>query len=146
VLSVLNPSPVPASGAQLEAFCAQLSQIDFLVVNEPEAEHLTDHSISVVDAASGLKCAELLVTRGAKCVVVTLGAQGAVAFPGNIIVKSPAPEKVVDTTGAGDSFLGAMVYYLWKGEPLEKAMTEACKVAAKSVEREGCQKSYVKSI
>ena len=67
-----------------------------------------------------------------------------IAIPGEELITIPAPEaKVVDTTGAGDAFLGAFAFGLASGlDPVEAAkLSVAC--ASKSVERLGTQSSYL---
>merc|ERR1712196_355464 len=85
-----------------------------------------------------------LIRRGAAKVLVTVGSRGCALFVGDAAGKFVATRKVkpVDTTGAGDSFLGALGAKIVAGQNLEEAMAFANEVAAVSVTREGTQKSF----
>jgi len=83
----------------------------------------------------------VLVTMGAKgCLMVRFGETGKVE---SVQVEGVHSEKVVDTVGAGDSFLGAFAHFVNSGESDEDAMKHANMVAARSVESKGTQSSYV---
>jgi sugar/nucleoside kinase (ribokinase family) len=72
-----------------------------------------------------------LLRRGPRAVVVTLGARGAMAVTHDVIVEQPAfPAKVVDTTGAGDCFNGALLAATLEGQGLQQAMRFACAAAS----------------
>lgn len=80
-------------------------------------------------------------------VLVTLGAKGAllldrVSHAEGTLIPCPAVESVVDTSGAGDCFLGALAAYRSAGLPLEAAVGKAGRVASMSVQRAGTQPSY----
>ena len=114
-LAVCNPSPLHAIDPEI------VSRFDLAVVNELEHESLAGH----------------LPAR----VVLTRGALGVVLLPeGEEIPAIPA--RVVDTTGAGDAFAGALAAELAAGRALDAALRFATVVAGISVEREGCQPSY----
>lgn len=91
---------------------------------------------------------EKLVEMGAKTVIITLGEQGAIysTFEERKIihVKVRKIEKVVDTTGAGDAFIGSLAYYIAKYPILEfhQKIGAACEIAAISVQSPGTQKSF----
>lgn len=142
VRTVLNPSPVPRNLSDMDAM---LEHVDYLVCNEGEAAALA-RVAQVVDAPSARDAAQILLKKGVqRAVVVTLGPQGAVIVERDqavfAVVSSPVV-KVVDTTGAGDSFLGACVHFLNVGLSLKDAAAKACQVAAMSCEKRGCQPSY----
>ncbi len=144
VVTVLNPSPVPTSDAAMKSLKQVLSRVSYLIVNEYEGEELS--GLRVTDVSSAQACCENLQQQGARNVVVTLGEKGAVVRTANGEsghVPSPSV-KVVDTTGAGDSFLGAFVHFLAKknGKDELEAARKACVVASVSVQKEGCQPSY----
>ncbi|MFI9201527.1 ribokinase [Streptomyces sp. NPDC053048] len=132
---VLNPSPVPdALDARL------LAAADPLVVNEHEARRLS----GVVDGTPA-DWARALRERGARSVVVTLGGAGALALDADAtepVVVPGVEVEVVDTTGAGDAFTGALATRLAGGAALDEAARFAVRVAAASVTREGAQASY----
>jgi ribokinase len=127
---------------------------DPLVVNEHEAAILlgaTDAPATVPDAgapdgdpvASGRAAAGALHAGGARSVVVTLGREGAVVVDAEGTHHVPArPVTAVDTTGAGDAFVGAIAAGLARGLSLVEATGHAARVAAASVQRFGAQDSY----
>lgn len=92
---------------------------------------------------SGLSLAESLVAAGVPAAVVTLGARGAVvAAPEGSSHVPPVAAEAVDTTGAGDAFVGAAAAGLAEGMTLQEAAGLAVVVAAQSVQRYGAQQSY----
>lgn len=103
-----------------------LPYLDFLILNEVEAEQLK--------TATGQGPADLLV----KDVIVTLGGKGAIWFGSSDPVHVPAHVVTpVDTTGAGDTFTGYVLACLDRGQPMEQAMQTASKAAAIMVTRHG---------
>jgi ribokinase len=85
-------------------------------------------------AASGL------LALGPKSAVVTVGADGAVFTVGEDAGHVPAPEAdVVDTTGAGDAFVGALALWLARGASLDEAVGYAVRAGSAAVTREGAQ-------
>ncbi|MCC3779776.1 ribokinase [Streptomyces sp. UNOB3_S3] len=132
---VLNPSPTPET---LDT--RLLTAADPLVVNEHEARLL-----SGLTDGTPTDQAQALRERGARSVVITLGAEGALvlATDANEPAHIPGvPVKVVDTTGAGDAFTGALALRLARGASLEDAARFAVRVGAASVTRPGAQPSY----
>ncbi|MEV4443301.1 ribokinase [Streptomyces sp. NPDC049577] len=130
---VLNPSPVPESLAP-----ELLSAADPLVVNEHEARLLSGRA-----DGGPAEWAAALRARGARSVVVTLGAAGALVAVGEDVTEVPGVAvEAVDTTGAGDAFTGALSARLAAGTPLAEAARFAVRVAAVSVTRHGAQPSY----
>ena len=127
VRPVLNLSPVAKLTEQT------LAALDPLVVNEHEAQWLLD---------GGTDLAKLL-DLGPRSAVVTLGSRGALVIDraGRAEVASPTVT-AVDTTGAGDAFVGALVTQLAAGDDLVAAARRAVRVAAVSVTRRGAQSSY----
>lgn len=131
---LLNPSPMQAFDAAL------WPAIDTLVINEVEAQALAGRPAdSPRDAATA---AALLRARGVPRVVVTLGAGGAVAVDADGARHHPAPRVVaVDTTAAGDTFLGALAVSLAAGETLDQAVRLGIGAAAICVTQAGAQPS-----
>jgi ribokinase len=127
VRPVLNLSPV----AQLSP--ATLAVLDPLVVNEHEAQWLL----------GGEHAPEKLLELGPRSAVVTLGGKGALVVEAGGTTTVPVPSvRAVDTTGAGDAFVGALVTRLAAGDGLVDAARYAVRVAAVSVTRPGTQSSY----
>ena len=124
---------------------------DPLVVNEHEAAAAaallaTGHPVAQsLEPGEEEPCVRELLAAGVRSVVVTLGERGAVvcAGAGQPIVALPAEVvKAVDTTGAGDAFVGALAASLAEGADLVAASRAASRVAAYSVQRPGAQASY----
>ncbi len=119
-----------------EVLNALLGLCDPLVVNAQEAAFLLG------DGASPEESAHQLLKLGPASVVVTLGAAGAVLATGEDTKRFPAPDvEVVDTTGAGDAFVGALAAKLSEGVPLEEAVPYAVLAGTFAVTREGAQGS-----
>lgn len=131
---VLNPSPVKAVPGHW------WPMIDTLAVNEHEAAELS--GMAVEDADSALRAAQYFLAQGVGRVVVTMGSQGALALDASGHSAHPAPKvNVVDTTSAGDTFLGTMVTRLGEGCSLAHAVEWAIKAAALCIGRAGAQPS-----
>ncbi|MBC7267916.1 MAG: ribokinase [Streptomyces sp.] len=131
---VLNPSPPRPLPGEVLGAC------DPLIVNEHEARVIL--GAACVSDAPG-DWARLLLAKGPRSVVVTLGAEGALVASGEGVVHVPSvPVDVVDTTGAGDAFTAALAWRLGAGEPLARAAAYAARVGAAAVTRAGAQESY----
>ena len=136
---VLNLAPfVPASAASLRA-------ADPLIVNVSEATALLGQDgfdLNVVDVAC--RAAEKLTTSIARSAIITLGAGGAVVADGTDVWHIPALADipVVDTTGAGDAFVGVVCAALSRGEPLLVAARMGSVAGGLAVTREGATQSY----
>jgi ribokinase len=115
-----------------------LENLDPLVVNEHEAAFLLGEGVEGVEAA--LAAASKLLALGPKSAVVTVGAAGAVFAEGGDAGHMPAPKaEVVDTTGAGDAFVGALALRLARGDSLMEAVGYAVRAGAAAVTKEGAQ-------
>lgn len=131
---ILNPAPFRFLPDAL------LSQIDYLIPNEHEAQDLTGICLDINENCK--KAIWTLQKMGVKNVIITLGERGCVYNNGNEIVFHPAAKaNVVDTTSAGDCFIGALVTKLAQDESLESAIEYATKASAIAVSREGASKS-----
>ena len=127
---VLNAAPYCAVPTAL------LDMVDVLVVNESEAARLARRSFSGVQGAREV-AAELL-SFGPRAVVVTLGRDGAVVVAPGLDRHLPAPVvRVVDTTGAGDAFVGALAACLDDGWALEDAVAYGVAMGSATTERHG---------
>jgi len=115
-----------------------LEKLDPLVLNEHEAASLLGERVEGVDGA--LSAASELLTLGPGSVVVTVGEDGAVFSNGEPAKQVSAPSvEVVDTTGAGDAFVGALAARLADDAPLEDAIAYAVRAGAAAVTKEGAQ-------
>ena len=132
---ILNPAPAQAVDM------AALKELDYFVPNEHEAETITGAAVKAVDDA--MNCAGKLLASGIRRVIITLGANGAllagqegsehvVAFPVNCI----------DSTGAGDAFIGSFAVFLGEGIPEKEAVRRANLYAGLSTTGVGTQKSF----
>lgn len=128
--SVLNPSPLGADRSLL-------ALADVVVVNQLEAAELAGSSHEAATAEAALHQAET-IGRGGRTVLVTLGSDGAVASgPASEVVVAGSKVDVVDTTGAGDCFLGVLVAELADGQTMDRAIVRANRAAAVAVTRWG---------
>jgi ribokinase len=117
---------------------ALLEKLDPLVINEHEAAFLLGERVEGVVGA--LDAAPRLLSLGPGSVVVTLGEDGAVFSSGESAQHLKAPRvKVVDTTGAGDTFVGALAARLADDAPLEDAVAYAVRAGAAAVTEAGAQ-------
>ncbi|RNF14816.1 putative adenosine kinase [Trypanosoma conorhini] len=141
IYTVFNSAPAP-SPEEVEIVKPFMQHVSLFCPNEVEAAMIT--GLEVTDGASAAKAARALQALGVRDVVITLGAQGYVICEGGLEpVHVPGRRvKAVDTTGAGDSFVGSMVYYLSKGKTLSEACKRANVCASLSVQRRGTQMSY----
>uniref|UniRef100_A0A915BD78 Ribokinase n=1 Tax=Parascaris univalens TaxID=6257 RepID=A0A915BD78_PARUN len=121
-----------------------LKYVDILCTNENETEFASGMSAETVEDA--LKAAQSLLSFGPSAVIATLGKNGSVIATKDGILKhvETRPVKAVDTTGAGDSFCGALAYFIvTKPElSLEEQVRRASCIAAVSVQHKGTQASY----
>lgn len=131
---IFNPAPM------CSAFNPTvLKEVDLLIMNEWEARTLIKYESELFDKSLIF---EKLVTLGVKDAIITLGAKGGVLSSNGIISQYDAfKTKVVDTTGAGDSFVGSLAAFLVEGVSLKEAITRASYVAAITVSRKGAQQA-----
>lgn len=134
--TILNPAP--ATGPLPDGW---LPLIDWLVPNELEAAALTGLSVTTPGEAS--QAAVALRGAGANNVLVTLGAQGVCVLIGDAPAGHWPAERVaaVDTTAAGDTFIGGFAAQLAAGVAPPDAIRFAQRAAARSVTRAGAQPS-----
>ena len=136
VRTILNPAPAAA-----ELDIDALPELSFLVPNEIELALLS--GLPTGSEAEIETAARSLVARGVGTVIVTLGSRGARLVTGQGMVAIPAQRvDAVDTTGAGDAFIGSFAHFLAASGDVEFALTEATRYAAHSVTQRGTQKSY----
>ncbi len=136
--TILNPAPAATMSAEL------IEATDWLVPNEVEFAALA-HAMGV-RAAEPTDPVALQHVQGAlgTGLVVTLGSAGAVAVgrDGRLVrVTAPAVD-AVDSTGAGDAFVGAFADAIGRRVDIETALRVACALASDSVRRTGTQKSF----
>jgi ribokinase len=136
VKTVLNPAPALRT---LDPEKVRLAT--FVTPNETELAILTGLPVGSEDEIE--TAAKRLLAQGNETVVVTLGARGAlVATPEGFRRIPPVEVQAVDTTGAGDAFIGSFARYYAAGLGLEAALAMATRYAADSVTRRAAQKSF----
>ena len=130
-------NPAPAQPIDMSA----LVGLDYLVPNESEAESITGMSVRNVDDAK--KCAKKLLSGGVKRIILTLGANGSLLAGRDGMEHVPAfSVKSVDSTGAGDAFIGSFAVFLGEGLPEREAVRRANLYAGLSTTGVGTQKSF----
>jgi len=135
VRCILNPAPA------LPPDFAAVTAADYFLPNETEAEALTGIAVETVDAAK--QCAASLLARGLARVVITLGARGSLLATAQAMELIPAFKVTpIDSTGAGDSFIGSFAVFLAEGLSDREALTRASLYAGLSTTRVGTQGSF----
>jgi ribokinase len=136
-ITILNPAPVkPATGRVL-------SNVDYLVVNEVELEAFSGAAVNPADPSSVYAAMEKLKERGPLTIIATLGPHGALlSGPDRQCEAKGHRVDAVDTTGAGDCFIGGFAAALARSEPIADAINFANKAAAISVTRRGAASSF----
>lgn len=131
---VLNPAPAQTLAQE------DLAGVDTLILNTVEAAMLTDRAVNTREQAE--QAALSLKAAGVQTVIVTLGSDGALLVDANGPKHFPAPRVIaLDTTGAGDTFVGAFATARVQGCTLADAIDFAQRAAAYSVTRRGAQAS-----
>ena len=120
------------NGESLADIACLLKYIDYLIPNETEAARLTGEK-------DAYRNAELFIEHGASCVVIKRGKKGCLIRTKNQQIEIPAyaHAKLVDTTGAGDSFVAGFLWGLKNDMPLEECGRFGCAVASCAVEKLG---------
>jgi len=132
---IVNPAP----GQPIDV--KALSDLDYFVPNESEAETITKMRIRSVDDAK--RCAEKLLSDGIRRVLITLGAHGSLLAGHDGMQHVPAfPVKSIDSTGAGDAFIGSFAVFMGEGCSELEAVQRANLYAGLSTTRIGTQKSF----
>ena len=129
-VTILNPAPYQPLSEEL------LAVTDWIIPNETEFKELHGQAPTSDDVLKSF--------RPGKNSIVTLGSEGAVLITsdGNLTRVSAPKVNAVDTTGAGDAFVGVFAFGLASGKNPEDAMKLGVKVASMSVTRKGAQSSY----
>jgi ribokinase len=132
---ILNPAP----GQPVDM--RELTGLDYFVPNESEAETITGIAVRSLDDARG--CAEKLTRDGIRRVIITLGSKGSLLAGRELSEHLSAfPVRSIDSTGAGDAFIGSFAVFLAEGVPEQEAVRRANLYAALSTTGVGTQKSF----
>lgn len=133
---ILNPAP-----AHKDLDINYACKCDFFMPNETELEILTGMPVDTMEQIQA--AANSLFAKGLKNLIVTLGEKGSVWFHDDEVTHI-APHKVnaIDTSGAGDAFIGCFAHYFIATGDVETAMNMASAYSAYSVTGQGTQSSY----
>jgi len=130
-------NPAPAQTVDFE----QVAAAEYFIPNESEAETITGMRVRSIDEAKMF--ADFLLSQGMPRVVITLGERGCLAAGPDGMELIPAFKvQAVDTTGAGDAFIGSFAVFLGEGLREKKELERASLYAALSTTRVGTQKSF----
>jgi ribokinase len=134
--TILNPAPARAMDREM------LDLVDILVLNETELGFLTRRELHDSDEAAFFIGAARSLRGKDRTICVTLGRRGVIALVGGEAILIPGRAvKAVDTTGAGDCFVGALSAQLALGKPIREALTYANAAASICVQRMGAAPS-----
>jgi ribokinase len=130
-------NPAPAQPVEMSS----LKEVDYFVPNESEAEAITGAAVKNVEDAK--KCAAKFLEEGVRRVIITLGANGSLLATreGQAHI-APFQVKSVDSTGAGDAFIGSFAVFLAEGMAEQEAVRRANLYAGLSTTGVGTQKSF----
>lgn len=133
---LLNPAP-----ANKDLDINHVTKVDFFSPNETELATLTGMPTNDMDEIK--KAAHHMIKLGVKNMLITLGSKGVlwVNESTSQLIKA-IKVNAVDTTGAGDSFIGSFAHYYASGDDIPTAIKHASQYAAVTVTRRGTQKSY----
>jgi len=132
---ILNPAP----GQPIEV--QAVADLDYFVPNESEAETIAGMPVRTL--ADAKQCAEKLLSSGIRRVIITLGANGSLLAGVDGMEHVPAfSVKSIDSTGAGDAFIGSFAVFLGEGLAEREAVQRANLYAGLSTTSVGTQKSF----
>jgi ribokinase len=136
IRAILNPAP----GMKLDLIAA--GNADYVIPNETEAETLSGMPVRSLEEAQF--CAQALLAGGLRRTIITLGANGALlAGRDGMLHVPPFAVTPVDTTGAGDAFIGSLAVFLSEGCEEKQAISRANLYAALSTLSPGTMKSFL---
>jgi ribokinase len=132
---IVNPAP----GQPVDF--DQLRGADYFIPNESEAQTITGMPVHTDEEAK--KCAQFLLEKGMRRVIITLGERGCLLAGADCMELVPSFKvQSIDTTGAGDAFIGSFAVFLGEGMQEKEALRRANLYAALSTTKIGTQKSF----
>ncbi len=132
--TVLNPAPAAKVSDGIMKNC------DWFIPNQSETEFYT--GIYPTDENSAKECAKILAQKGVKNLLITMGVSGSACITGeNYVHANSFKVDAIDTTAAGDTYVGAFITALSEGAEIMDAMTFASKASSITVTRKGAQQS-----
>ncbi len=132
--TILNPAPALKLDDEI------IKNVDLLTPNETELEIIS--GVSIENEEDIQKAAQIMIEKGVKELIVTLGSKGSLYInKEKSMFKKAYKVEAIDTTAAGDSYTGALAVALSNDKDVEEAMDFASKVGALSVMKEGAQSS-----
>lgn len=130
-LTILNPSPIAKIPTDL------LKIVDYLIINQQEFAYLSKIRKPQIESPTLAKFTSKIASKN-QTIIVTFGSSGSVMIQGQKVIKIPGFKvKAIDTTGAGDSFLGAFAVALAQGKNINDSLTFANAAAALKVTKLG---------
>lgn len=133
LFTILNPAPARMLDDEV------YECLDLIVVNQSECELLT--GIYPKDEESSIEALHIFEKKGVEA-IITLGTHGSISnFQKNPVFVKAKKVETIDTTAAGDSYIGAVCSFLAEGKDMKEALEFATKVAAITVTRKGAQVS-----
>lgn len=131
VVTVFNPAPAAPVPDDIYGLC------DFIIPNETEATALTGLAVATTDEAR--RAGDMMLEKGAGTALITLGGRGALfhSREASVMIEAFNAGRVLETTGAGDSFVGAFAAALAEGHAPQEAARFGCAAAGISVTRLG---------
>lgn len=131
VTTIFNPAPAEPFPEAIYRLC------DYIIPNETEAAALVGFSLDTLDDAK--RAGDVLLARGVGAAIITLGPRGVLYHTANASVAVPAiaAGPVIDTTGAGDAFVGGFAAALADGQAPIDAVRFGCATAGIAVTRRG---------
>lgn len=134
---LLNPAPA-VPDLDINYIC----RCDFFIPNETELEILVNKPVETKDQIK--EAAKILLNKGLNNIIVTMGSKGAIWLDksGNEIFIKPTKVNAIDTSGAGDAFIGSFSHYFMQTGNVQVSLRKASLFAAFSVTEKGTQFSY----
>lgn len=138
VTTIFNLAPAVEFDKEMLKYC------DIFCVNETEASYVTKKTVKDISSAKAVS--KQILEMGCKSCVITLGGDGCIYFNKSEMFEVPLTNSVsaVDTTGAGDCFLGALAYFIahFPNLGMQEMLHRANTIASNSITKKGTQISF----